>query len=170
MMSLSSYFRFDARKIRQLLYVLYNKGLYGINRNTSARILPKPDAQLLPEHKCGLLQRIQRDRDIRRVQQTVQAVRLVRIRVAISTLVNPFLLISFSIWKESTRFAATASAPESISCSLRKSSKLLPRCLFFILTSEDIPQSPPGCSECGIDVLFLLAILISQKYIFRLKA
>ena len=37
----------------------------------SAELLPQPDTQLLSEHKRGLLQRIQSDRDILRVQQTI---------------------------------------------------------------------------------------------------
>jgi len=46
-------------------YTLHN--FPGISTNT----LPQPDTQLFPQHKRNLLQRIQRDRYILRVQQTI---------------------------------------------------------------------------------------------------
>jgi hypothetical protein len=46
--------QFVPTKIRQLLDILPEKGLYRLNRYTSHHTLSEPDAQLLPEHKCGL--------------------------------------------------------------------------------------------------------------------
>jgi len=46
--------QFVPTKIRLLLDILPEKGLYRLNRYTSHHTLYEPDAQLLPEHKCGL--------------------------------------------------------------------------------------------------------------------
>ena len=102
--------------------------------STSAELLPQSDTQLLSERKCGLLQRIQSDRDIFRVQQTIHgspACPHLSRHLNLGQSLFPHLLLDLE--GEHT-LSSDCFAPASKSCSLRKSSKFPPRCLFFILT------------------------------------